>query len=210
MRFVWKLVRPLRRPVLRALFRIAPPEANHWEEIKLHIPYYVFGRGSIRRFSWYFEGESHVPAGSVDAICEWLQACEYVRDPDLFHETDYWQHPKTFEQLRRGDCEDHALWAWRKLVELKLDAHLFVGNWRQHEATEPGGHVWVVFTNGTGQYLMETVAKSAEGMVRPLGDVRDEYSPHFSVDPWYQTRGYVGYLHELKREVGLSGADKGA
>src|SRR5690348_3236184 len=47
--------------------------------------------------------------------------CEYVRDP--VHERDFWQHPKTFEQLRKGDCEDHALWAWRKLTELGISAY---------------------------------------------------------------------------------------
>src|SRR5205085_1473130 len=68
-------------------------------------------------FAWYFEGQSAVTVGSVDDVCEWLLECEYVHDPELFHEPDFWQHPRTFERLRKGDCEDHALWAWRKLVE---------------------------------------------------------------------------------------------
>ena len=68
-----------------------------------------------------------VPVQSIDDIVAWLQSCEYVTDLDLFHERDFWQHPGTFERLRRGDCEDFALWAWRKLAEVGIDAEFCVG-----------------------------------------------------------------------------------
>ena len=42
----------------------------------------------------------------------WLLGCVYARDRDLFRNPDYWQHPCNFEGLRKGDCEDFALWAW--------------------------------------------------------------------------------------------------
>jgi predicted transglutaminase-like cysteine proteinase len=32
------------------------------------------------------------------------------------------EHPGAFERRRRGDCEDFALWAWRKLAEVGVDA----------------------------------------------------------------------------------------
>jgi hypothetical protein len=45
----------------------------------------------------------------------------------LFGEADFWQHPSTFERLRTGDCEDFAVWAWRKLIELGYDVDLVAG-----------------------------------------------------------------------------------
>src|SRR5690348_9858416 len=104
--------------------------------------------------------------------------CEYVRDP--VHERDYWQHPKTFEQLRKGDCEDHALWAWRKLTELGLPAEFYVGRWRTGKEAQPGFHAWVVFQDGGIQYLLEATGSSRETIVRRLDDVRGDYFPHFA------------------------------
>jgi hypothetical protein len=127
-----------------------------------------------------------------------------VRDPHLFHEPDYWQHPTTFEQLKRGDCEDHALWAWRKLAEQGIDARFVVGRWRQHDSADPGLHAWVFYEQDGASYVMETVTKDDAAMVQELGTVRDMYSPHFSVDRWYRSQAYEGYLHDLCREVGLA------
>ena len=76
------------------------------------------GAGAVRPFQWYLEGPSEVAPATLDELLEWLMACEYVHDSVLFQVEDYWQHPRTFEQLRKGDCEDHALWAWRKLAEI--------------------------------------------------------------------------------------------
>src|SRR5258708_38321119 len=52
---------------------------------------------------------------------------EYVSDAEQFHERDVWQQPWAFERRQRGDCEDFALWAWRKLAEIGLDAEFYVG-----------------------------------------------------------------------------------
>ena len=45
----------------------------------------------------------------LDDVFAWLAECRYETDTNLFHESDYWQHPRTFEQLRCGDCEDFAI-----------------------------------------------------------------------------------------------------
>ncbi|HXW05204.1 MAG TPA: hypothetical protein VD833_08230 [Vicinamibacterales bacterium] len=78
-------------------------------------------------FRWYYEGQRTVQVGTVDDVCRWLAECQYLSDDELFNETDFWQHPRTFENLCKGDCEDHALWAWTKLVEFGHQAELFVG-----------------------------------------------------------------------------------
>ncbi len=127
-----------------------------WVSADIHVPLHFFGQGSVREFDWYFEGASTVPVSDVSTLCEWLAGCEYVRDDKLFRHEDFWQHPCTFEQLHRGDCEDHALWAWRKLVEIGLRAELFYGSAIVESGSDTkGGHAWVVFHDATGSFLLE-------------------------------------------------------
>ena len=131
-------------------------------------------------FRWYFEGESTVRTATVDDVCEWLGACQYVSDDQLFNEADFWQHPRTFEQVRKGDCEDHALWAWRKLIELGHPAEFFVGQWLEGGGAHHDGHAWVVFEQDGQRFLLEAVTKDEKHvMIRPLLDVRRELRPAF-------------------------------
>ncbi|HEU4996892.1 MAG TPA: hypothetical protein VFT29_18875 [Gemmatimonadaceae bacterium] len=184
-------------PLLRGLIRIVGV-GDPWDRFPRRFPVRVFGTGSKREFRWYFEGHSSVDAQSLDDVCDWLLDCEYVSDPDLFHEPDFWQHPRTFERLKKGDCEDHALWAWRKLVELGFQAELMSGSWTQAPG-EFGGHVWVRFRQENRDFVLEAVANSRERMVRPLEEVREEYEPHVGVDNEFNSYGYFGYLRELER-----------
>jgi len=168
-----------------------------------------FGTGSRRPFPWYFEGDSTVPVRDVTEICRWLSACEYVRDSDLFHEPDYWQHPLTFEQLRKGDCEDHALWAWRKLIELGITAEFYVGQW----LTDRGGrgfHAWVVFEKDSTLFLLEPVIKDAGMLVKPLSAVRSQDVPDFSVDRTFKMCARSGLLvHWREEELARRGRRRG-
>jgi len=164
-----------------------------WDRVPMSVPPTAFGLGSRRPFADYFEGESRVSVRTIDDIVEWLRGCEYVSDPELFHERDYWQHPGAFEQLRRGDCEDFALWTWRKLAEIGLDAEFVVGR----VLFDPGGaldrhHAWVVFRSDDGEFLFEPAARDRERMIRPLDDVRAAYIPHFAVDRRLATCAFVG------------------
>lgn len=158
------------------------------------MPVRQFGRGSWHPFPWYFEGESRVQVASVEDVCDWLLGCTYVSDDDLFHESDYWQHPSTFERIRQGDCEDYALWAWRKLVELGLEAELMSGIWQPAGDTAEG-HVWVRFRHQGRDYILETVTSSRSAMVRPVDEVRSEYVPHAGVDERFLQHAYYGYFH---------------
>ena len=187
------------RPFLRNLTSEDP-----WERVDIKVPLRSYGLGSVHDFSWYFEGESSVPVTTLDDIQEWLLACEYTRDPDLFNEADFWQHPRTFEQIRRGDCEDHALWAWRKLIELGYDADLVAG---RSLPWVPGrnerGHAWVVFRHEGKTYLFETATKTRTSMVRPLAAVAAEYRPEFGVDRTRSRFAYNGVLITMReREFG--------
>lgn len=161
------------------------PAPDPWERLNYRVPVKRYGPGSIHDFAWYFEGTSVVATSSIDEIQEWLVGCEYVSDPDLFRVADYWQHPQTFEQIRRGDCEDHALWAWRKLIELGYDADLVEGRclpWTPERPDADRPHVWVIFRREGGAFLLEATSKSKDEMIRPLADASSRYRPELGVD----------------------------
>lgn len=159
---------------------------------RVAVPPDAFGAGSRQPFTWYFQRQSVVPVTSVAEICDWLDRCQYRSDQALFRQADVWQHPVDFEQHGRGDCEDHALWVWRKLVDLGLAAELVVGDaYRAARARQR--HAWVVFTQSGRVYLFETVAKTRAEMIQPLARVKRKYRPALSVDATGQTYRYGGW-----------------
>lgn len=186
-------------PLIRLAWRYLEDE-DTWRALDYDAPLGFFGEGAVQDFDWYMQGESRVTASDVEAICNWLAGCEYARDPDLFEVGDFWQHPRTFEHLRKGDCEDHALWAWRKFRELGLDAELVAGQWLRGGSRGKAHHAWVVFTSGGERYLLESVAKDPANMVRPFAEARVEYIPHMSVDTQFTRRVHAGYVRWLEEE----------
>jgi len=195
-RLLWRFLSPLIR--LAERFRISH---SPWERVPMQVPAAAFGPGSRCPFARYFEGESSVRIGSIDEILDWLRDCEYMTDRDLFNERDLWQHPAIFERLRRGDCEDFALWAWRKLAEVGIDAEFYVG--RVVAGAEPEvdrQHAWVVYRLNRTDYLFEPAARSKEQMVRLLADARDEYVPHFAVNHRFYTSAFFGCILDSYRD----------
>ena len=159
-----------------------------------------FGAGSRRPFADYLNGESRVTVQSVADICHWLQQCEYVRDADLFNQKDVWQHPGEFEARQKGDCEDHALWAWRKLKELNISAEFVVGRleWGD-EAIGAGAHAWVTYVENGRAYILESTYKQRP-LVYPLDELPGRYTPWFSVDGTMQTYRYLPVAARLNGE----------
>jgi hypothetical protein len=173
-----------------------------WDRVRMPVPASVFGPGSRRLFPEYFEGSSRVPVASIDDIVAFLQTCEYSSDNELFHEPDVWQHPSAFEERRRGDCEDFALWAWRKLAELGIDAELYVG--RVVTRARPDltyQHAWVVYRVGETEFLFEPAAQTESAMIRPLAEVMDDYVPHFAVNRRFETNAFVGCAVDSHRPL---------
>lgn len=200
----WLLLKPLFRFLLRTV-----PVEDPWERFAYHVPLHLYGAGARREFQWYFEGKSSVEVTSLDDIKAWLLACEYIRDPDLFHEDDFWQHPRTFEQLRKGDCEDFALWAWRQLVQLGFDAEFVAGHsLLASEHTEPSGHAWVLFRMKDTTYLFDTVLRNTDHMIQPLDAVRELYRPEVSVDGDFDRYAYGGYYQMLRSRYLSNGASR--
>jgi len=166
----------------------------------MRVPARLFGPGSEQPFARYFEGESRVPVESIDDIVAWLQSCEYVTDLEQFNQRDFWQHPGVFEQRRRGDCEDFALWAWRKLAEVGVDAEFCVG--RVICAGEPQvdrQHAWVVYRVEGIAFLFEPAARTPSRMIRLLDEAMDEYVPHFAVNHRFDTSAFAGCAADSRR-----------
>ena len=161
----------------------------------MNVPPAAFGPGSHTQFPSYFEGESHVRVSSIDEIVAWLSTCEYVSDADQFHQADVWQEPCAFERRQRGDCEDFALWAWRKLAEIGVDAEFFVGRVVCDSDPAKGRqHAWVVYRDERDEVLFEPAARERLQMLQPLAAVRDAYVPHFAVNRRFVTSAFVGCL----------------
>ena len=172
-------------------------EPGRYEEL---VHYRQFAMGSDKPFHWYFTGRSQVPVNTIEDICHWLRQCEYVQDKVQFGKKDHWQHPTDeLEQNRKGDCEDFALWAWRKLAELNISAELVVG---KHPANGPEStpHAWVVYRSGREQFLLEPTAKTIP-MIIPL-QATNNYRPRYGVDHHYKT-----YSYEQNDRPGKNGAD---
>jgi hypothetical protein len=197
------LSRFLTQKLLSWFFRLTGrfwPLDEPWQRVAFRVPVAAFGPGSRRQFGHYLEGESRVRIQSIDELVEWLLNCQYVTDRSLFNEIDLWQHPSSFEELRRGDCEDFALWAWRKLAELGIDAEFFVG--RVLSIDEPDvdrQHAWVVFRVDDIPFLFEPAARSRDLMIRELADAMHDYVPHFAVDGRLRTFAFGGYVADSDR-----------
>jgi hypothetical protein len=173
-----------------------------WERLRIEVPARAFGPGSELPFADYFQGESSVRVRSIDDIVAWLQTCEYAPDVELFQKRDYWQHPAMFEQRRCGDCEDFALWAWRKLTEIGIDAEFCVGGviceQRPRVARQ---HAWVLYQQDATTFLFEPAARLPSKMICRLEDVMSSYVPHFAINHRFETTAFAGCTTPLQAPV---------
>ena len=190
------LFAPVRRAFHQLRLRLFPVR-DPWARLPYEAPLGMFGDGARHGFDWVFDGDSTVTIASFDDVLAWLAECHYETDTSLFHESDYWQHPRTFEQLRRGDCEDFALWAWRKMVELRMDADLVIGR-RVPPGAENSRHAWVLFRDGTDEYVFEPVMRDRALAVRRVTSVRAEYIPEFGVTGDRRRFYFAGYAYFLQ------------
>lgn len=164
-----------------------------WNGRHQNIPLKFYGGGADRPFDYYFTGQSRVEVSSINDIITWLLGCEYVPDPVQFEKRDHWQHPVDFEKTRRGDCEDFALWAWRKLVELGHEAEFMVGKWVRGKRI--GTHAWVLLEHEGNRYLFESTGRTPARVLRPHKDAMQQYIPFASVDRNLRKKVYNGIAH---------------
>ena len=190
------LIVPVRRAFHHLRLRLFPVH-DPWVRLPYEAPLVAFGDGARHGFDWVFEGDSDVTTASLDEVLAWLAECRYETDRSLFHEVDYWQHPRAFERLRRGDCEDFALWAWRKLVELGMDADLVIGR-RVPPGAENSRHAWIQFRDGSDEYVFEPVFRDRAMAIRRATTVRAEYIPEFGVTGQRHRFYFAGYAYFLQ------------
>jgi hypothetical protein len=105
-------------------------------------------------------------------------------------EEEYWQPPEQFEETKKGDCEDYALWAWRQLLQMNYPARFVIGSAGRYGE----GHAWVTFEKDGKAFLLEPLAWSAGLRLPRLSIIR--YKPRFSVALDGEKVSY--YEHEEK------------
>lgn len=170
-----------------------------WSATYQNIPLKFYGGGADQNFDYYLSRSSGVVVSSVRDVTHWLLGCEYISDPEQFNKRDHWQHPVDFEVTRRGDCEDFALWTWRKLVELGHDAEFMVGKWI-HDG-RVGTHAWVFLRHEGEMFVLETTGRSLERIVHLHEDVKDRYVPFASVDAGLRKKVYNGLTHWIMTKM---------
>jgi Bacterial transglutaminase-like cysteine proteinase BTLCP len=112
----------------------------------------------------------------IDEIRAFLSTCRYVSDQEQFGVKDHWMAPEEFEQTRRGDCDDFALWTWRQLLGLGYNARFVVGSAGRYGT----GHAWVTFGVGDKAFLVEALLARAGRKFPRLSILR--YRPIVSVE----------------------------
>ena len=189
------VLRDLLRPLYRRFAQTIPVE-DPWEELSISVPLSRYGSGLEDDFIVYLRGPSDVTVSSLEDIKEWLGGCTYQRDSEQFGR-DHWQHLLEFERRRVGDCDDYAMWTWRKLIELGRDARLVSGYCLPIDDYRVG-HVWVVYRDAEELLLFDATA-SPTHMIRPLDHVRNDYLPEYGVDSHGKRYAYSGALLALKK-----------
>jgi hypothetical protein len=174
-----------------------------WVRLPLAPPFGAYGPGAQDEFPTYLEGPSRVSAPSPAAVASWLLSCRYAADEHLLDAHDHWLHPSTFELVRAGDCEDFALWGWRKLVEASIDATFVVGMSAAANGT-PVRHAWVTFRDGSDEFVLDGVQRSLELIVRPRAILGEAYVPQVGADREGRRVAFAGlFRSEWGRRVPL-------
>jgi Bacterial transglutaminase-like cysteine proteinase BTLCP len=128
-------------------------------------------------------------------IRRFLAGCKYVSDEEQFGKRDYWQPPELFEESKKGDCEDFALWAWRQLLHMNYPARFALGS-----ASRYGdGHAWVTFQRDGKTYLLEPLSWPV-GLTLPRLSIL-KYKPRFSMS-WDGSK--VSYFEHADRKINWS------
>ncbi len=195
-----KTIRRFIRWCLAPIYRFVLPTItveDPWAILTTWVPLGALGPGSKRRFEWFLEGATTISPKNMEELCDWISECKYIHDLDLFHEADFWQHPKTFEYLRKGDCEDFALWAWRKLIEMDIEATFFIGRVIPN-STWNERHAWVVLSHKGERFIFEPTLKRRH-MLQPFHLAKNCYEPHFMVGRDCKPVACEGIIYYMQR-----------
>lgn len=190
------LLARLTAPVRRALNAI-DASIDPWERFRIRPPAWAIDRAQLATLARYAAGPSTVHVERPSDIETWLRGCAYERSHAFRLDTPDWATlPFVFEFTRRGDCLDHAVWAWRRFVELGADADLVLG-WAG-APWEGSRHAWVLLRNGGEAWVLETAEKGSRPMARPLAEVRTAYLPEVGINRRGRSFAFGGCLRSLE------------
>ncbi len=102
----------------------------------------------------FFEKPLEAKPKSLAEIERFLMGCQYISDLEHKGISDYWEPPEEFEKDRKGDCEDHSLWAWRQLLEMGYRVRFVAGEYCGNK------HAWICLLIKGRWHILETVYKS--------------------------------------------------
>lgn len=122
---------------------------------------------------------------------KFLIGCRQGSDEKFFGKKDHWLPPDEFEKLKKGDCDDFAMWTWRQLLEMGYSARFVVGRFGRYGA----GHAWATFADG-GKTFIADGTRAPFGMTLPKLYALS-YHPTYSVT--WNGRDLSYYSHK-KRE----------
>lgn len=171
---------------------------NLWKWQYKDIPNNFFGPGCKHSFEHYVSGESNIDVNNLDQLCDWLATCDYVADIIKHGKHDYWTHPDDFERERSGDCEDFALWAWRKLKQMNLSAEFMVGKLIQPDGRIEN-HAWLMLIENDNRIILETTAKNKQTMLKPFEQYHPYYLPFAAVTAEFRKKAYTSLIARLGR-----------
>ena len=138
----------------------------------------------IAAAGFYQIGRDGVLTGrrTLDQIFEQAMTFQYTRDGAA----DQWQAPSVTDRLKRGDCEDMAIWIYRELVRSGYaNVRIMVGKF---ETSEKNYHTWVVCpAAGSDDFIVDPALQRRIWKRSDLSP--DVYLPLFSFD------GRKKYLH---------------
>lgn len=125
---------------------------------------------------------------TVKEIREFLRNCKYVSDKEQFNKEEFWLPPDEFEKLKKGDCDEFALWTWRQFIGMGYKTRFVIGRTRKLG----NGHAWVTVEKDGKNYIVESQAwRYGERMSR-LSFIH--YKPSVSVE-WDGKRLHY-FLHK--------------
>ena len=113
-------------------------------------------------------------------INDFMQVCfDYVPDEEHHGIDEHWQEPYTTLGLKKGDCEDYAVFAWHVLSRHDFEAHVFAA------FTEDDGHAVCLVEERRVYFTL-----SNDGITR-LGRLRHRLrGGHVSLARWVADRIY--------------------
>jgi hypothetical protein len=121
----------------------------------------------------YLSQPLSVSCQTIREVRKFLSSCRSVSDKEQFGKDEYWQPPDHFEQTKRGDCDDFALWTWRQFLAMGYDARFVAGRKGNQ------GHAWVTFQQNGKHYIVEPQFWPLGERFPSLNTI--QYRPRFSV-----------------------------